>query len=221
LFVFVPSKHAIRPREMVNRLIYILTVRPEIEIEKTASSFETGMIINCTLKRDNLPHVNFTWESCDRVNCSKTNAWKLESRDQFLRIDDQEKFEVKYRCTARSVVGEDISPIIKIYRKPDATAKSITATSVKTVKSTKNTSLKTMLFVVVPIGTVTIIVVMAMCFVLCKRKKIYGGFYIFSYPPLPDYMERMDVNGNIQEQLQKLPFLPEWEFPRERISFSK
>jgi hypothetical protein len=78
-----------------------------------------------------------------------------------------------------------------------------------------------MLFVVVPIGTVTIIVVMAMCFVLCKRKKIYGGFYIFSYPPLPDYMERMDVNGNIQEQLQKLPFLPEWEFPRERISFSK
>ncbi|CAB3981076.1 vascular endothelial growth factor receptor 2-like [Paramuricea clavata] len=58
-------------------------------------------------------------------------------------------------------------------------------------------------------------------FVLYRRKKIYGGFYLFSYPPLPDYMGIIDRNGNIHEQLQKLPFIPEWEFPRERISFAR
>ncbi|XP_046852604.1 fibroblast growth factor receptor 1-like isoform X2 [Xenia sp. Carnegie-2017] len=51
------------------------------------------------------------------------------------------------------------------------------------------------------------------------RKKIYGGFYLLSYPPMPDYIEKIDMNGNIQEQIQKLPFIPEWEFPRERITF--
>ena len=65
------------------------------------------------------------------------------------------------------------------------------------------------------------IIVVVAGFVLYRRKTIYGGFYLFSYPPLPDYMGIIDRNGNIQEQLQKLPFIPEWEFPRERISFGK
>lgn len=78
-----------------------------------------------------------------------------------------------------------------------------------------------MFFLVVPSGIITMIVLIAICFVLYKRKKLYGGFYLFSYPPIPDYMKNLDVNGNIQEQIQKLPFIPEWEFPRDRISFSK
>ena len=56
-------------------------------------------------------------------------------------------------------------------------------------------------------------------FVLYKRKKLYGGFYLFSHPPLPDYIEMLDVNKDIHEQIHKLPFIPEWEFPRERITF--
>lgn len=89
----------------------------------------------------------------------------------------------------------------------------------------KTTSLKEsnaiLLSVVLPIAIITLFILVAICFVLYKRKKIYGGFYLFSYPPLPDYMERLDVNGNIQEQLKRIPFIPEWEFPRERICFSK
>ena len=184
------------------------SVKPEIEVPGTTFIFEKGIVINCTLKRANPPDVNFTWQSCHEVNCSKKSAWKLQSRDQFLRIDDQAKTEVKYRCKARNLAGEGESRTIMMYKKADVTVK-------------WTTSVKTILSVVVPVGIVTIVVVAVMCFVLCKRKKIYGGFYIFSYPPLPDYMKSVDVNGNIQEQLQKLPFIPEWEFPRERISFSK
>ncbi|CAB4004164.1 vascular endothelial growth factor receptor 2-like [Paramuricea clavata] len=66
----------------------------------------------------------------------------------------------------------------------------------------------------------SMLAVVVACFVLYRRKKIYGGFYLFSYPPLLDYMETIDRNGNIQEQLRRLPFIPEWEFPRERISFA-
>jgi hypothetical protein len=65
------------------------------------------------------------------------------------------------------------------------------------------------------------IIVVVAGFVLYRRKKLYGGFYLFSYPPLLDYMEIIDRNGNIQKQLQQLPFIAEWEFPRERISFGR
>ncbi len=73
--------------------------------------------------------------------------------------------------------------------------------------------------IVIPVGLVSVIILFVSLFVLYRRKKIYGGFYLFSYPPLPDYMASLDENGNIQELVQKLPFIPEWEFPRERITF--
>ena len=183
-------------------------VKPEIDVRKTTDTFKKGMMINCTIKRANPPQpdMNITWYACENVDCAKDDrAWKLKTHDYSLTIDNQAKAEVKYRCIARNVAGEDISPTITIFK--------------QFVNGKSATSVKTMLFVVVPIGVLTITVVAVTCFVLFKRKKLYGGFYIFSYPPLPDYMESLDINGNIQEQLQKLPFLPEWEFPRERISF--
>ena len=57
--------------------------------------------------------------------------------------------------------------------------------------------------------------------VLYKRKKLYGGFYLFLYPHLLDYMNNLDMNANIRDQVLRSPFLPEWEFPREGISLSK
>ena len=65
------------------------------------------------------------------------------------------------------------------------------------------------------------VVLIASSFVLYRRKKIYGGFYLFSYPPLPDYIEMLDNNKELQEQVHKLPFIPEWEFPRERVKFGR
>ena len=63
------------------------------------------------------------------------------------------------------------------------------------------------------------IIVAVLSIVLYKRKKTYGGFYLISHPPLPDYMKTLDMKANFRDQIQKLPFLPEWEFPRERIIF--
>ena len=78
-----------------------------------------------------------------------------------------------------------------------------------------------MIIIVIPTGLLSFVILFITSYVLYKRKKIYGGFYLLSYPPMPDYNEKIDMNGNIQKQIQKLPFIPEWEFPRERITFSK
>ncbi len=199
--------HSVNPTSL---FVNIFTVRPEIDVRKATRIFEKGMIIYCRLqKRDvNPTDVIYTWYSCDAVNCgNNTTEWKLESHNYSLRIDNQVNVKVKYRCIARNTVGKDESPTITVYKRSDE------------MKSTTTTN--NLLFVVVPIGVITMLILVATCFVLYKRKKIYGGFYLFSYPPLPDYMEVLDINGNIQEQIQKLPFVPEWEFPREKISFSK
>ena len=59
--------------------------------------------------------------------------------------------------------------------------------------------------------------------ILCiLQKEKYSRWFLSSfYPPLPDYIGKIDMNGGIHEQIQKLPFLHEWEFPRERIKCSK
>ena len=75
--------------------------------------------------------------------------------------------------------------------------------------------------IVLPIGGLCMIILAVFSVVLLKRKKLYGGFYLFAYPPLPDYMKKLDMNANIHDQVHKLPFLPEWEFPRERISLGR
>lgn len=185
---------------------------PEIEIQEKTHIFKKGMTINCTLKRADTPGVNYTWYSCIISNCNQIpNKWKLESHSYSLRLFNQIKKEIKYRCTARNNAGEDESMIISVYKKSVFVADT----------SKPNATMKTMLSILVPIGIITLFIVTAICFILYKRKKIYGGFYLFSYPPVPDYMENLDIHANMQEQLQKLPFIQEWEFPRERINFSK
>ena len=172
------------------------------------------MIVKCTLsKKGNPPKVNYTWYSCHTDNCGNTSLskWKIESHNYSLRIDNQATAEMKYRCMATNVVGKDESQTITVRKAGVFVAIAVKSTSAK----------RTLTFVLIPVLTIFMAILIATSFVLFKRKKIYGGLYIFSYPPLPDFMERLDVNGNIQEQLQKLPFIPEWEFPRERISFSK
>lgn len=71
---------------------------------------------------------------------------------------------------------------------------------------------------VVAVGIFSLSLIVVIAFLLCKRIKLYGGLYIFSYPPMPDYIEKLDYSKDIREQVQKLPYVQEWEFPRDKIS---
>ena len=75
-----------------------------------------------------------------------------------------------------------------------------------------------LLSTVVAVGIFTLSLIVVIALLLCKRIKFYGGLYIFSYPPMPDYIEKLDYKKDIREQVQKLPYVQEWEFPRDKIS---
>lgn len=64
-------------------------------------------------------------------------------------------------------------------------------------------------------------IVIIVAVVLYKRKKIYGGFYILTLPPLTDYIKKLDPHKPLTEQTNKLPYDAEWEFPRNRLKFCK
>ena len=82
---------------------------------------------------------------------------------------------------------------------------------------------KSVIFVstVIVVGLFALLTIVLITFALCKRIKIYGGLYIFSYPPIPDYVRKLDFSKDIREQIGKLPYIPEWEFPRERVLLRK
>ncbi|CAB3997544.1 vascular endothelial growth factor receptor 2-like [Paramuricea clavata] len=181
-------------------------VKPEISMQ-TIYRFKEGMIINCSLKRSNPPEVKFTWYSCNTPNCGEKS--QNLSEKSFLRLDSQPKSVMKYQCKVKNAAGS-ASEIIEVF-------KSAGNSSIPNPNSSDQRH--TLILIVVPTGLISMIIVVVAGFVLYRRKKMYGGFYLFSYPPLPDYIKSINRNGNIQEQLQQLPFIPEWEFPRERISF--
>ena len=67
-------------------------------------------------------------------------------------------------------------------------------------------------------SSVLILVLLLIIFVLYRRKKRYGGFFIFTLPPSPDYIMKLDPERSLLEQINKLPYDAQWEFPRERLS---
>ena len=69
----------------------------------------------------------------------------------------------------------------------------------------------------------SIVAVLLLCFVVVmyRRKKTLGGFYIFTLPPYRDYIKILDQNKFIHEQINLLPYLSEWEFPRENVVLRK
>lgn len=65
-----------------------------------------------------------------------------------------------------------------------------------------------------------IIILIVLAIILYKRKRLYGGFYILSIPPSPDYFNKLDPTRPISDQMNKLPYFPEWEYPRNKIKLS-
>lgn len=70
-------------------------------------------------------------------------------------------------------------------------------------------------------GLFIIIILSIMVVILYKRKQLYGGFYVLSIPPSPDYFKKIDPTKALSDQINKLPYFPEWEFPRSKIRLSK
>ena len=66
-------------------------------------------------------------------------------------------------------------------------------------------------------GGLMFLFVLVVVAILYQRKKRYGGFFILTLPPPPDYIKNLDPERSLLEQTHKLPYDPQWEFPRERL----
>lgn len=74
------------------------------------------------------------------------------------------------------------------------------------------------MIVVIACSSFLILLLLLIIFILYRRKKRYGGFFIFTLPPSPDYIMKLDPESSLLEQVNKLPYDAQWEFPRERLS---
>ncbi|XP_028408434.1 fibroblast growth factor receptor 3-like [Dendronephthya gigantea] len=190
--------------------------KPQLEAVKQYSHiFQKEMQLNCSVKRVNPKTINFTWQYCEpeQSTCDSRNDYfwttisvitKEESLISSITLKDPPKKRMLYRCKAENILGTDhIS--YEIFKMGESFAN---------VKD----SFSNLLSTIIPIGIFLVLVVTVVSIVMCKRIKLYGGLYIFSYPPIHDYIDQLDYNKNIREQIQKLPYVPEWEFPRGRVS---
>lgn len=80
---------------------------------------------------------------------------------------------------------------------------------------------RTYIAIIVSITIVMFAVLLVIAVVLYKRRRLSKRFHIFHYPPSLDYIERIDDEKLLVEQTNKLPYLSEWEFPRERVFIGK
>ena len=71
----------------------------------------------------------------------------------------------------------------------------------------------------VSFAILTIVIIVAV--ILYKRKKAYGSFYIFTLPPLPDYIKKLNPCTPLTQQTDRLPYDAQWEFPRNRLKFGE
>ena len=76
--------------------------------------FKKGMVINCTLKTEeiNPRQVNYTWFSCDSESCDKESLGEKIVESPSLRLHkSQSKPQMKYLCRASNAAGSDTTII--------------------------------------------------------------------------------------------------------------
>ncbi len=96
----------------------------------------------------------------------------------------------------------------------------ISATS-RSTKSKEDHSKRIQLYVISGATFLFVLFVVCIVFLLLRRRKIYGGFYIFQQPPSPDHFSEIDPQRALIEQTNGLPYDPVWEFPRKRVKLRK
>ena len=88
--------------------VYILA-RPRIDDSKLRLEYRKDMILNCTIKEANPDHVYFTWDFCDKSSCgANITNWQFVSNASSVTVKDPKVNGMKYRCTARNLVGSDV-----------------------------------------------------------------------------------------------------------------
>ncbi|XP_066917085.1 fibroblast growth factor receptor 2-like isoform X2 [Clytia hemisphaerica] len=160
---------------------------------------------NCTTEGNPLPIV--WWEKEINGNFVLFSS-NYTTGVSFLNIT---KFEGKhygtYRCVASNVIDEVVDTMT--LKKP--------VLVLGGYGSNNGIAQTASLVAALVVAVLIIIILVVLAVILYKRKRLYGGFYILSIPPSPDYFKKLDPTRPLSDQTNKLPYFPEWEYPRNKI----
>ncbi|XP_065669835.1 vascular endothelial growth factor receptor kdr-like isoform X2 [Hydra vulgaris] len=162
-------------------------------------------IRNCTAIGNPMPYVWWEKEIGNRFNIVTLNS---SSGISFLNFSVLKSHHYgSYRCVARNDYGFTYDSIS--IKKPIV---------VSAAYQDNKKSHHVYLIGVLVASILLFVILIVIAVVLIKRKRLYGGFYLLSAPPAPDYFKKLDPTKSIAEQIHKLPYFPEWEFPRNKIT---
>jgi len=183
----------------------VLTIlkKPFLELN-AAINVRVGGSVNEVCKAIGNPEPKVFWR---QKKSGKRVSYERHSSSKLIIPKVSEKQFILYECFAWNRLGNATATL--------ALRKLSTAKS-SFIRKDEGES-ETRLYILVATSFVFIIVVIAFGFILLRRRKIYGGFYLFSQPPDPDYLRDIDPARALIEQTNGLPYDPVWEFPRKRI----
>ncbi|XP_028407826.1 fibroblast growth factor receptor 1-like [Dendronephthya gigantea] len=129
-------------------------------------------------------------------------------RKNTLRVKGQMVYKMLYKCVANNSLGVDAF-----------TWDVLNETNREALYLTSGGKSLSESYLIVIIVVSCIVALLILCFgaILYRRKKMLGGFYLCTMPHYRDYIQILDQGKFIHEQTNKLPYLSEWEFPRENI----
>lgn len=168
-----------------------------------------GENVNVTCRATGNPTPSIKWIKKDEgghhisVKQSNGNSHTLQ-----INYVQEEDFK-EYVCVAENGFGNDTVSFFLI-KKP-------TVRAVKVLQS----SSKIHLIVAICVSVVLFIILLLIAVTLYRRRQLYDGFYICTSPPLPDFIARLDPSIPLIEQVNKLPYDKQWEFPRELLQFGR
>ncbi|XP_028403689.1 fibroblast growth factor receptor 2-like [Dendronephthya gigantea] len=180
---------------------------PQIN-EFPSPTVELGEVFSLKCVANGNPKPRIWWEKKDAESST------------FKRVNNERSYELYFEKVDRNILGSyrclaenGIKKVIRNFTLALTPRVSASAGHVKVSNEYP--------IVIGCVSASVVVLVIIVAVVLYKRKKAYGGFYILTLPPLPDYIKKLDPHTPLSEQTNKLPYDAEWEFPRNRLKFSR
>ncbi|PFX33391.1 Fibroblast growth factor receptor 2 [Stylophora pistillata] len=182
--------------------------RPTVSVTKI-SQFGNNVQLQCAVTGNPPPTVIWQRKNSKGQFVRLPNAAKGFTNQPVYIIEVlNEADKAEYRCVASNTQGQTegnytlySGPSVGAFKQPRDEYKFSTLAMI----------------VVIAVSSFVILLLLFIIVVLYRRKKRYGGFYIFTLPPPPDYIMKLDPERSLLDQISKLPYDAQWEFPRERL----
>ncbi|XP_065058255.1 fibroblast growth factor receptor 3-like [Rhopilema esculentum] len=183
-------------------------MKPAITLERESIAVEEGQPVQEICIASGNPKPLVYW----RIKSSGKRMATNETGSSHLKIAKVASRDfTDYECFALNSLG-NTTATLKIEKAID-----LRSARISSARSPNGKDKHTNSYILLAVVFLSTLLIVVGVFVLLRRKKIYGGFYLFTAPPNPDHLRNIDPARALIDQTNGLPYDPVWEFPRKRI----